>query len=98
MVVPLIAKARVKAARMARFGRVNMANQPPVVTGSNHSYSTNHPVLASDLFQASDPDGSVATYRFYDSSPGAGYFTFNGVQIDGKSTRLTSSHLSNSYA
>src|SRR5205807_924387 len=49
------------------------ANQPPVVTGSNHSYSTNQPVLASDLFQASDPDGSVASYRFYDSSPRALY-------------------------
>src|SRR6266481_7349314 len=71
-----------------------MANQPPVVTGSNHSFGLNQQIAASSLFSASDPDGSVATYNFYDSTPGAGYFTLDGNHISGSSISVSAANLS----
>ena len=60
-------------------------NQPPVVTGaSNLNFQINQTIPGSQLYtSASDPDGSVATIRFWDSTSGTGHLTFDGVQIAG---------------
>ncbi|MCK1356337.1 pre-peptidase C-terminal domain-containing protein [Bradyrhizobium sp. CW7] len=71
-----------------------MANQIPLVSGSNHTFSVNQQHAVTDLFTASDPDGSVVTYNFYDSTPGAGYFTFDGAHISGTSISVSAANLS----
>ena len=71
-----------------------MPNQSPVVTGSNHTYNTGQQIAVSSLFSASDPDGSVATYSFYDSTAGAGYFTLDGAHISGTSISVSAANLS----
>ncbi|MEG3146486.1 pre-peptidase C-terminal domain-containing protein, partial [Sphingomonas sp. RT2P30] len=78
----------------ATVSATQAANQPPVVSGSNHSYSINQQHAVTELFSASDPDGSVATYNFYDSTPGAGYFTYDGAHISGTSISVSAANLS----
>lgn len=60
-------------------------NQAPVITGAGHLVlGTNQRVAATRLFtNASDPDGSIARYTFFDATPGAGHFTLDGARITG---------------
>jgi hypothetical protein len=71
------------------------ANRAPTITGpSSVSISTGQVVAASTLFtSASDPDGTIAKYRFSDATPGAGYLALNGVKI-GSSVDVTVAQLS----
>jgi subtilase family serine protease len=58
-------------------------NVAPVITGpSTVSFTTNQTIAASNLYtNIVDSDGSVATVRFWDSTPGAGYFALDGAKI-----------------
>src|SRR6266481_555989 len=71
-----------------------MANQKPVVSGqSNVTFNTNQTFNFTSLISASDPDGSVASYTFFDSTPGAGFLTQNGTQISGTSVTVSATQL-----
>ena len=53
---------------------------PVVTTPATQTVLIGQSVAASSLFTASDPDGNpILFYRFYDGSPGDGYFALNGV-------------------
>jgi len=58
-------------------------NQAPAVTGPVRlDFATNQSITASRLFAGvTDPVSPVATVRFWDSTPGAGYLTLDGVKI-----------------
>ena len=72
-----------------------MANQKPVVTGqSNVTFNTNQTFNFTSLISASDPDGSVASYSFFDSTPGAGFLTLDGAHISGTSVSVSAAQLS----
>src|ERR1044072_6069242 len=71
-----------------------MANQAPVVTGqSSVSRQTNQSFTFTSLISASDPDGSIASYKFWDTTPGAGFLTLNGSQISGTSVTVSAANL-----
>jgi len=73
---------------------VTPANQKPTVAGQLEvTYSTNQSFKLSSLFSAVDADGSIASYQFWDSTPGAGYLTLNGVRISGTSITVPLSQL-----
>jgi len=65
-------------------------NQPPVIRGSGYVFlDTHQQVPASRLFtSASDPDGSINHYTFFDATPGAGHFTLDGARITGDSLTI----------
>ena len=58
-------------------------NQAPVVQGpSSLTFSINQVVPGSQVFSsATDADGSITTLRFWDTNPGSGYITLDGVKI-----------------
>ncbi len=67
---------------------------PPVVTGqSNVSYAQNTAFAFTSLIQATDSDGTVASYQFWDSTPGAGYLTLNGHRISGPTVIVSAANL-----
>src|SRR6266540_3950290 len=76
-------------------GVTGSSNQRPVVTGpSSVSDPVNTSFGFSSLISASDPDGTVAQYAFFDSTPGAGYLTLDGSKIGGTSVTVLASQLS----
>jgi hypothetical protein len=71
-------------------------NQPPTISGpSSISGSTNQTITFANVISANDPDGSVAQYRFSDTTPGTdnGYLTVNGSRISGTSVTVTAANL-----
>ena len=68
-----------------------------MVTGSaSYTYAANQSIPVTQLIQASDPDGSVASYVFWDSTAGTdgGYVTQNGSRISGASLTVSAANLS----
>src|SRR5437899_10334970 len=71
-----------------------MTNQKPVVSGpSVVTSNTNTSFTFTSLISASDPDGSVASYTFFDAIAGAGHLTLNGAQIVGTSVTVAAANL-----
>ena len=69
-------------------------NQPPTITGqSTVNETTNQSFTFTSLIQGHDSDGTVASYEFFDSIPGAGYLTLNGVEISGTSVTVSAANL-----
>ncbi len=70
-------------------------NQKPTITGQpTVNVNTNQAFnFTTALVQGSDPDGSVASYTFYDSTPGAGFLTLNGSHISGTSVTVSAANL-----
>src|SRR5262249_32984364 len=60
-------------------------NQAPIISGpSTINLPSNQTISGSQLYTtAADPDGSVATIRFWDTTPGTGHFTLDGVAMTG---------------
>ncbi|HZO47325.1 MAG TPA: hypothetical protein VFB68_15625 [Xanthobacteraceae bacterium] len=72
-----------------------MANQAPTITGSSTvNQNTNQSFNFTSLISANDPDGTVAQYKFSDTTPGAGHLRLNGVQISGTTVTVSAANLS----
>jgi M26 IgA1-specific Metallo-endopeptidase N-terminal region len=71
-------------------------NALPAITGpATVNFTTNQTIAATSLYtNATDPDGSVATIRFWDSTPGAGYFALDGTKITTSFVDVTAANLS----
>jgi murein DD-endopeptidase MepM/ murein hydrolase activator NlpD len=77
---------------------VATANQAPTISGpTSISRTVNQTISFTSLIGANDPDGSVAQYRFSDTTPGTdnGYLTLNGSHISGTSVTVAASNLGN---
>jgi hypothetical protein len=75
-------------------------NHPPVITSSNVTATAGQVLAAASLVSASDSDSDpIASYAFWDSTPGGGYFDLNGVTQNGgfavSASQLSQVHLRN---
>ena len=67
---------------------------PPLINGQATVNSTRYQSFDfTSLIRASDPDGTVASYKFSDATPGAGYLTLDGQQISGTSITVSAADL-----
>jgi hypothetical protein len=75
-------------------GTGGTANQAPTISGqASVSKAINESFSFTSLISATDADGTVAQYRFSDSTSGAGHLTQNGLQIAGTSVTVSAANL-----